>query len=187
MPQLEFPDSLKSSDSFLGTQFTPNIPVQNHVTFLDQWPCHSMPSSSYPLIPPRLRSQDAWDPLHLAAQTGALSFQPRNSIYPQYSSFSEQDSKYNYSHSPGSTYSGKGDTTSSAATSFADSGYSSQSGPSEEQVESPSALEQNPKYTNKPVDPIEMHDPSAIPDPEMNCNYPGCNWTGKCPSDKRCV
>lgn len=201
VPQSEFPDSLKPSDSFLGTQFASNISVtsQNHVSFLDPWSCHGVPPSfSYHPIPPCIRNQDAWNPLDLAAQAGTLSFQLQDSRHSntQYSSFPEQVDKYNSVHSPGSTYSGKRNTASSTVTSFADSGYGSRSKPSEqEQSESPAALEQNrAKYTDKLVDPIEMQDPieliddpSAIPYPEMNCNYPGCNWTGKCPSDRRCV
>lgn len=215
-PQLQFPpDSLKSSEfalgdhSFIGLQFASDRPAasQNHASSLNQWPYHGLPSSPTtsqypPPIHTRLsKSQDAWNPLHLAVQTANFSSQPHNKFqqsggvdsgHPnsQYSSFSDNDGKYNYFHSPGSAYGGKRGTASSVTTSFADSAYGSQLSNEHEldQAESPSALEQRAvQYSDDQADTREMPDPSTIPVPDLKCEYPGCRWTGKCPSDLRCA
>ena len=142
-------------------------------------------------------TEDVWNPLRLATHTLALPFPQYNKIQPacidgrysnsQYSPSSEHNGKYNF-HSPDSGYGSKG-TASSVSTSFADSTYGSQPAPNElepEHVEV-STLDQNAFQCNDELPDSEILDPSSLACPEVKCDFPGCKWTGKCPSDKRCA
>ncbi|EAU38687.1 predicted protein [Aspergillus terreus NIH2624] len=196
--------------SFLGFQFgpEPTLIPHNHTSILNQWPSYHSQASSptsqvleYPQFRhPRLTNdQDAWNPLQV---TGVPTNPPAFPMAPhpgkpqplggldrrysigQHSTPSENGSQYNSIHPSDSGYSSRSCATRSVTTPsyVMESACSPYLGPHEsEQDDRASTLDLNPV-----VDPAEHVDMSSLLYHDViRCDYPGCQWTGKCPSDKR--
>ena len=211
----EFP--LGNPASMLGLQFTPGTAVtpRDHTSVLNnQWLPYHNPSSTasrsqpldyFPCPASRLaNNQEAWNPLQVTGvppQSGALGdrslhrSQPLGDFdvkYPgnPYSPPSDNGSQYTGFVCSDSGYGTKSRTASSVTTSFAvESTCGSQLAlneydPAENRGVEPSMSQ----YGDDPMDTNVPFDSSAFPYPDsVKCDYPGCPWTGKCPSDKRCV
>ncbi|PYH99519.1 C2H2 type zinc finger domain protein [Aspergillus ellipticus CBS 707.79] len=199
--------------SFLGFQFAsdPAIPPPTHGSILPPWlPFHTDSSSANPLNldqPPypfaRLRNEhEAWNPLQLtglAINNSAYKIPPTARNHPvygldrrfstgHYSTPSEAGSQYTSLHPSDSGYSTRSCATRSVAASYAlDSACSPYLGPLDaEQDDRVSALDLNSAPYGEPIDPMErMDSPSLLCQDMIKCDNPGCQWTGKCPSDKR--
>ncbi|KAL4888699.1 hypothetical protein BDV59DRAFT_136847 [Aspergillus ambiguus] len=191
VPPSDFALGDPASASFLGFQFGPE-PILPH------WPPYHPQSSSSSVDYPQFRhprmtnDQDAWNPLqvtgvptnppavpisHLGKSQPVPSLDRRYSI-GQYSTPSENGSQYNGIHPSDSGYSSHSCATRSVATttSYAiDSACSPCSGPPEQ--------EQDDRASMLDLNPVDQP-PLLCPD-VIRCDYPGCRWTGKCPSDKR--
>ncbi|KAE8144170.1 hypothetical protein BDV25DRAFT_167505 [Aspergillus avenaceus] len=184
-PQMGFPsDGLMTSSevalsdpaSFLGLQFGPDPAVipHSHFPLFNQRPSFHRQASSPPPLdssqyhPLRLTShQDAWNPLQV---TGV----PVNP-----SAWGIQQ--------PG--YSSRSCTTQSVTTSYAMESISSPClAPHEhEQDDRVSTLDLGPsQYGDATIDAMEMvESPPRLCNGIIKCDYPNCQWTGKCPSDKK--
>ncbi|PWY71455.1 hypothetical protein BO70DRAFT_321257 [Aspergillus heteromorphus CBS 117.55] len=193
----------------------PAIPTPGQGSILHPWlPLHADSSSSSAAANPlnldqppytfsRFRNEnEAWNPLHL---TG-LSINNTSYKIPQvirnnplygldrrfsnghYSTPSETGSQYTSLHPSDSGYSTRSCATRSVAASYAlDSTCSPYLGPLDpEQDDRVSTLDLNPGQYSEPIDSMErMESPSLLCQDVIKCDYPGCQWTGKCPSDKR--
>ncbi|GFF57319.1 hypothetical protein IFM62136_03392 [Aspergillus lentulus] len=186
-----------------------------HPSILHPWlPCgsnHPSPSSLSPApnyleyyqyhTPQLLNHQDAWNPLQVTGvplNTSAFHLQPIGKPYQtndyierrcstgQYSNPSENDSQYNGLASGDSGYGSRSCTTRSiAASSFAvDSACSPHLGPHEYELDDrTSTFDLGPSAYGEVAEKTEQR--NAPCDYEIKCDYPDCNWKGKCPSDKR--
>jgi hypothetical protein len=108
----------------------------------------------------------------------------------QYSTPSETGSQYNGLHSSDSGYSTRSCTTRSIAASYA---VDTACSPSlilhdYEQDEKVPPWDINSTHHGDAMDIAEQPgSPSLLSIDTIKCEYPGCTWTGKCPSDKRCT
>ncbi|KAL3252730.1 hypothetical protein ABHI18_009921 [Aspergillus niger] len=197
--------------SFLGFQFAsePAIPHPSHPSILQPWPLyHKQTSSPLPQLfdasayPPLTRwrnDQEAWNPLQVtggpiypAAFVVPRSHQvyglDRRSSSGHHSTPSEAGSQYTGIHLSDSGYSTQGCTTRSVAASYAlESACSPFLAPLDhEQDDRVSALDLNTAPYGDTMDALDrMDSPSLLCQDVIKCDYPGCQWTGKCPSDKR--
>ncbi|EAW20079.1 putative C2H2 finger domain protein [Aspergillus fischeri NRRL 181] len=193
----------------------PAVLPHEHSSILHPWlPCGSnrpSPSSLSPApnyleyyqyhTPQLFNHQDAWNPLQVTGvplNTSAFNLQPMGKPYQindyidrrrstgQYSTHSENDSQYNGLASGDSGYGSRSCTTRSiAASSFAvDSACSPHLGPHEYELDDrTSTFDLGPSAYGEVAEKTEQH--NAPCDYEIKCDYPECNWKGKCPSDKR--
>ncbi|KAF7176563.1 hypothetical protein CNMCM7691_003055 [Aspergillus felis] len=193
----------------------PAVLPHEQSSILHPWvPCgstHASPSSLSPApnyldyyryhTPQLFNHQDAWNPLQVTGvplNPSAFNLQPMGKPYQindyigrrcstgQYSNPSENDSQYNGLASGDSGYGSRSCTTRSIATSsFAvDSACSPHLGPHECELDDrTSTFDLGPSGYGEAAERIEQH--SAHCDDEIKCDYPDCNWKGKCPSDKR--
>ncbi|OOF96257.1 hypothetical protein ASPCADRAFT_166802 [Aspergillus carbonarius ITEM 5010] len=196
--------------SFLGFQFASDqaIPHPTHPSILHPWPLYHKPSSSplpqlfdpstYPPLARWRHEQDAWNPLQSSAPIHPAAFVvprshqvyglDRRSSSGHHSTPSEAGSQYTSLHLSDSGYSTQGCTTRSVAASYAlESACSPFLAPLEhEQDDRVSALDLNSAPYGDGIDPLDrMDSPSLLCQDVIKCDYPGCQWTGKCPSDKR--
>lgn len=203
--------ALRVQASMLGIQLAPySAPGPGtHAATSNEWPPkHNPPpssSTSPPLdyfSPPPTRlanQQDAWNPLQVTGvPTQAAGYaQQFNRAYQgddigsgyskgQHSPASECDGKYNPFSSSDSGYGSKSGTASSVVTSFVvDTSFGSQTSSNECKLgERTPAFEQNAVPYDETTNAAE---PLSFLYHDMRCSYPGCDWTAKCPSDKRCV
>ncbi|PYI26101.1 hypothetical protein BP00DRAFT_73154 [Aspergillus indologenus CBS 114.80] len=204
---------LDSSASLMGFQFGSDsaVPPPHLTSILGRYfPYHdpassplaqSLDSSQYPLA--RFPAdQDVWTPLQvtgLPTHARSLMCPPmgasqqwssldRRLSTGHYSTPSEADSQYASLHPSESGYSTQSCTTRSVAASYAlDSACSPYSAPFElEQDERLSVLDLNTASYGDPIDVLErMQSPSLLGPDAIKCDYSDCQWTGKCPSDKR--
>lgn len=213
LPQQELrSDNLRFQEPILGIPLVSDSPGTNAATS-NQWPpYHNPPSSSSRSRPLDYLShhaahmanqQDAWNPLQVTGVPAQAAgyVQPFNKSYQgtdidgRYSSFqhsptSEIDGKYNTFNSSDSGYGSKSGKASSVATSFAvNSSFGTQTSSNEyEQAECASAFEQSvAPYGDGSSDTAHLSEQLSCFYQELRCDYPGCEWVGKCPSDKRCV
>ncbi|KAH3200109.1 hypothetical protein KXW44_009296 [Aspergillus fumigatus] len=193
----------------------PAVLPHDHSSILHPWlPCgsnHPSPSSLSPApnyleyyqyhTPQSFNHQDAWNPLQVTGvplNTSAFNLQPVGKPYQindyidrrrstgQYSTPSENDSQYNGLASGDSGYGSRSCTTRSiAASSFAvDSACSPHLGPHEYELDDrTTTFDLGPSACGEAVEKTEQH--NAPCEYEIKCDYPECNWKGKCPSDKR--
>ncbi|KAF9894221.1 hypothetical protein FE257_007723 [Aspergillus nanangensis] len=196
--------------SFLGFQFGPEPAVlpHHHASILNQWPLyHPSSPASQPLDYPHFHhsrltnDQDAWNPLQVTGvPTNSSAFgmqylgkpQPMNAFDRRcstghHSTPSENGSQCNGIHPSDSGYSSRSCTTRSVANSYAfDSAASPYLAPHEyEHDDRASALDLVSHYTETVLDTTENVDSPMLCHDIIRCDYPGCQWTGKCPSDKR--
>ncbi|RAH76423.1 hypothetical protein BO86DRAFT_15763 [Aspergillus japonicus CBS 114.51] len=204
---------LDSSASLMGFQFGSDsaVPPPHLTSILGRYfPYHdpaspplaqSLEYSQYPLA--RFPAdQDVWTPLQVTAlptHAGSRMCPPmgasqqwsgldRRLSTGHYSTPSEADSQYASLHPSESGYSTQSCTTRSVAASYAlDSACSPYSAPFElEQDERLSVLDLNTASYGDPIDVLErMQSPSLLGPDAIKCDYSDCQWTGKCPSDKR--
>ncbi|PLN75358.1 hypothetical protein BDW42DRAFT_39017 [Aspergillus taichungensis] len=178
------------------------------------WPHHYQPSSSSPSAPSpsrdyahyhfprRAHNQDAWNPLQVTGvPTNAAAFPilpARATTYPtdglarrcstgQRSDFSENGSHLNGVHPSDSGYSSQSCTTRSVKSYAIDSACSPCLGPAEQEPEENPVLDLNvvPPGDAPLIRMNQFGSPSFFCQDTIRCDYPGCTWTGKCPSDKR--
>lgn len=199
--------------SFLGFQFAsePAIPHPSHPSILQPWPLYQKQTSSplpqlfdasaYPPLTRWRNDQEAWNPLQVtggpiypAAFVVPRSHQvyglDRRSSSGHHSTPSEAGSQYTGIYLSDSGYSTQGCTTRSVAASYAlESACSPFLAPLDhEQDDRVSALDLNTAPYGDTMDALDrMDSPPLLCQDVIKCDYPGCQWTGKCPSDKRCV
>ncbi|KAL4784255.1 hypothetical protein BJX76DRAFT_357217 [Aspergillus varians] len=198
--------------SFLGFQFgtDPGAPSHNHASFLNQWlppPKHSTSPTPQPLDYSHYSSarfmsnQDSWTPLQVTGVPANVTFSTRplgrvqqmgefdrRCSTGQYSTPSETGSQGNGLHSSDSGYSTRSWTSRSIAASYAvDSACSPHLAPQDyEQDEKMLPLDIGSAHHGEAMDIAERPgSPSLFYGDAIKCDYPGCLWTGKCPSDKR--
>ncbi|PLB37195.1 putative C2H2 finger domain protein [Aspergillus candidus] len=177
------------------------------------WPHHYQPSSSsssssssrdyaHYQLSRRSHDQDAWNPLQVTGvPTNAAAFPilpSRTTAYPtdglarrcstgQRSDFSENGSHLNGIHPSDSGYSSQSCTTRSVTSYAIDSACSPYLGPAEQEPEEKPVLDLNvvPPGDAPLIRMNHLGSPSFFCQDTIRCDYPGCTWTGKCPSDKR--
>ncbi|KAL4913154.1 hypothetical protein BDW62DRAFT_205802 [Aspergillus aurantiobrunneus] len=198
--------------SFLGFQFgaDPGVLSHNHASFLNQWlspPKQTASPTPQPLDYAHYSSarfmsnQDSWSPLQVTGVPTNVTFSTRPMGKAQqmggfdrrcstghYSTPSETGSQYNSLRSSDSGYSTRSWTTRSVAASYAvDSACSPRLAPQDyEQDEKMLPLETGSTHHSEAMDIVEQpKSPSLLCHDAIKCDYPGCPWTGKCPSDKR--
>ncbi|KAJ0421033.1 hypothetical protein BJY00DRAFT_312452 [Aspergillus carlsbadensis] len=197
--------------SFLGFQFGPDVGVHpyNHGSLNQYLPLPKQSASPTPqpidyFHYPSARfmsNQDSWNPLQITGLPANVSFVTRpmgrahhmngfsrRCSTDQYSTPSETGSQYNGLHSSDSGYSTRSCTTRSIAASYAvDSACSPSLIPHDyEQDEKVPPWDINSTGHGDSIDIAEQPDsPSLLSLDMIKCEYPGCTWTGKCPSDKR--
>ncbi|RHZ72600.1 hypothetical protein CDV55_104191 [Aspergillus turcosus] len=193
----------------------PAVLPHEHSSILHPWlpygSNHASPSSLSPApnyldyhqyyTPQLLNHQDAWNPLQVTGvplNPSAFNLQPMGKPYQindfidrrcstgQYSTPSENDSQCNGLASGDSAYGSRSCTTRSiAASSFAvDSACSPHLAPHEHELDDrTSTFDLEPSGYGEVAEKTEP--PNAPCDDGVTCDYPNCNWKGKCPSDKR--
>ena len=189
-----------SSSSSSAPSSDPTVCPHRPTSLLSPWWPHSSspPSRDYAHyhVPRRAHDQDAWNPLQV---TGVPVLPSRTTTYPtdglarrcstgQRSDFSENGSHLNGVHPSDSGYSSQSCTSRSVKSYAIDSACSPYLGPAEPEPE-----ETTPVLDLNIVPPgdaplIRMNhfgSPSVFCQDTIRCDYPGCTWTGKCPSDKR--
>ncbi|KAL2794085.1 hypothetical protein BJX66DRAFT_338226 [Aspergillus keveii] len=197
--------------SFLGFQFGPDVGVHpyNHGSLNQYLPLSKQSASPTPqpmdyFHYPSARfmsNQDSWNPLQVTGLPANVTFATRpmgrthqmhgfsrRCSTDQYSTPSETGSQYNGLHSSDSGYSTRSCTTRSIAASYAvDSACSPSLIPHDyEQDEKVPPWDMNSTHHGDAMDIAEQPDsPSLLSIDTIKCEYPGCTWTGKCPSDKR--
>ncbi|PTU23814.1 hypothetical protein P175DRAFT_0496941 [Aspergillus ochraceoroseus IBT 24754] len=205
--------ALEDPASFLGLQFgtDPGILPHNYTSILNHCPPLHKQSSPTPhqldysyYHPPRfMNNPDSWNPLQVTGvPPNSLAFPmlplgqahhmngfDRRCSTGQYGTPSENGSQYNGLHSSDSGYSTQSCTTRSIAASYAmDSVCSPHLAPhhDHENDNKMSALDISSTHHSEPMDLIERPEsPSLLCYDTIKCDYPSCQWTGKCPSDKR--
>ncbi|KAL5337806.1 hypothetical protein BJX70DRAFT_223774 [Aspergillus crustosus] len=195
--------------SFLGFQFGSDQGVlpHGHASYLNQW----MPSAKHsnsPTPQPHdcanyssarfLSNQDSWNPLQVTGVPPYVGFsgRPMGRIHQVsgldrrcstgHSDPSETGSQYTGLQSSDSGYSSRSWTTRSVAASYAvDSAYSPHLAEEYEQDEK-APLDTSSTHHSEAIDMTERSEsPSLLCQDTIGCEYRGCPWTGKCPSDKR--
>ncbi|KAL4927900.1 putative C2H2 finger domain protein [Aspergillus undulatus] len=160
-----------------------------------------------------MSNQDSWNPLQVTGVPANVTFSMRPlgrvpqmgmgmgmgvldrrcsdghpSTYTS-SETGETTSQYNGLHSSDSGYSSRSCTTRSIATSYAvDSACSPFAQQDCEQDEKPARIDLGSAHQGEVLDLAERTEspaPSLICHDVIKCDYPGCSWVGKCPSDKR--
>ncbi|PLB44724.1 hypothetical protein P170DRAFT_439974 [Aspergillus steynii IBT 23096] len=201
--------------SFLGVQFSsdPDILPHDHASVLNPWPLHhNLPSSptSHRFDYLQYRharlgnNQDAWSPLQVTGmpvnpfhygirhlgETPQMGGLDRRYSTGQQSTPSENESQYTGIHPSDSGYGTRSCATRSVTTSSQafEPAYSPSLAPHE-----PDPEDQLPDWDlnfqpsgELGYDAVEkIETPSLLCPDVIGCDYPGCPWTGKCPSDKR--
>ncbi|KAI9934428.1 hypothetical protein ASPWEDRAFT_175157 [Aspergillus wentii DTO 134E9] len=207
---LTAPSDLALGDptSLLGLQFgsDPAAFSRNHTSILGHWLSYNNQSPPSPRTRPldypqyhvpRISvssDQDAWNPLQITGVPAAFGMQHmgkpshmgdmdgRYSHY-QYSTPSETGSQYNGLQPSDSGYGSK----SCATRSVIDQVCSPKAAPREQEHEQGGLFDHAPvKYGEEAGDSMEkMESSSLMGQDSIHCDYPGCRWTGKCPSDKK--
>ncbi|KAJ5312878.1 hypothetical protein N7508_003708 [Penicillium antarcticum] len=162
-------------------------------SFLNGWSTRDVYYSNYPS---RLTDQDAWNPLLLTGVPASSSLSHMNMSAPlpeqdyclshhQYSDPSESGSQYMGSYSADSGYGG----TSCATQSVVASTYGVDSSPqigAKENAAGSAPLFAHARYASGSSLASELAgSPSQMFDGVFKCDHPSCEWSGKCPSDKR--
>ncbi|KAH8433645.1 putative C2H2 finger domain protein [Aspergillus melleus] len=207
--------ALGDPTSFLGMQFSsdPDIFPHDHASILNPWPSHhnlpSSPSSHrFDYLQYRharlVNNQDAWSPLQVTAMSvNPIQFDLRH--------FGEttQMGGFDRRHSTGQQSTPSENDSQYTGIRPSDSGYGTHSCASRSVTTSSQAFE--PAYSPS-LAPHELESEDRLPNWDLNvqrygeqgcevperietqpficsdiigCDYSGCPWTGKCPSDKR--
>ncbi|KAL4883644.1 hypothetical protein BJY04DRAFT_22460 [Aspergillus karnatakaensis] len=209
------PSDLTPGDpaSFLGLQFGTDQGVIPHsqASYFNQW-LPSAKHSNSPTPQPHdcsnysstrfLNNQDSWTPLQVTGvpppyALGALATRPIGRIHQVsgmdrrcstgHSDPSETGSQYTGLHSSDSGYSSRSWASRSIATSYAvDLACSPYLAGQEYEQDEKLLLDTSSIHHSEVTDVVERSmSPSQLGHDVIRCEYPGCPWTGKCPSDKR--
>ncbi|KAL4951312.1 hypothetical protein BDW69DRAFT_170355 [Aspergillus filifer] len=187
----------------------------HHATFLNQWLPPKQSTSPIPQLEYShyssarfMSNQDSWNPLQVTGVPANVTYsmRPFGRAHPivgpgldrrcsdghhstcTSSETGETASQYNGLHSSDSGYSSQSWATRSVAASYAvDSACSPLAHQDCEQDEKPSMGIGSTRHSES----LDLAERSASPSPSLlchdtiKCDYPGCSWIGKCPSDKR--